>query len=208
MKKYWILVVLFLTGLIASGIHPKEMHTWVLEVFPAVIGLIVLALTFNNFRFTYFAYIFILIHCYILFVGGHWTYAHVPLFDAIRDLLHQSRNNYDKVGHFAQGFVPAVIARELFVRRQIVKRGIWLSVLVVCTCLSISVMYEFLEWAVALLAGGSATEFLGTQGYEWDTQSDMFWALIGAVCMVTFFGKIHDKYIHRIASADNQPVGK
>lgn len=127
MKKYWILITLFLLGLIISGINPHDYFTWMLEVFPAVIGLLVLVFTFNSFRFSNLTYILILIHCYILFIGGHYTYAEVPLFDWIQDTFHQSRNDYDKVGHFAQGFVPAMIIRELFIKKEIVKRGMWLS---------------------------------------------------------------------------------
>lgn len=140
----------------------------------------------------------ILIHCFILFIGGHYTYAEVPLFDWIKEVFHQSRNNYDKVGHFAQGFVPAIIIRELFIRRIIVKQGAWLSFLTICVCLSISVFYEFLEWFVAVISGQSADSFLGTQGYVWDTQSDMLFALIGATCMIIFFSKIHNKQIEKL----------
>ena len=198
MRRYYILIALFFTGLVISAIQPHDYFTWLLEVFPAIIGLVVLIATFKSFRFTWFAYILILIHCYILFIGGHYTYAEVPLFDWIKDVFHQSRNNYDKVGHFAQGFVPAVIIREIFIRKEIVKRGFWLSFLTVCTCVTISVFYEFLEWAVAILSGQSAESFLGTQGYEWDTQSDMLYAMIGALCMVVLFSKFHDKQIQKM----------
>ena len=197
MKKYWILVIIFLAGLIISGIHPHDYFTWILEVFPAIIGLFILIFTFKKFRFSYLVYMLIVVHCYILFIGGHYTYAEVPLFDWIKDLFHQSRNNYDKLGHFAQGFVPATIVRELFIRREIVKRG-WLSFLTICVCLSISVLYEFLEWFVAVASGQSADSFLGTQGDVWDTQSDMLFALIGAICMIVFMSRIHDKQIDKI----------
>lgn len=195
MKKFQILLFLYFAGLIASGIAPHDYFTWILEVFPSILGLIVLAATFKRFQFTTFVYGFILIHSYILFVGGHYTYAEVPLFDWIKELFHQDRNNYDKVGHFAQGFVPALIAREIFIRRAIVKRGAWLSFLTITVCLSISVFYEFLEWFVAVASGESADSFLGTQGYVWDTQSDMLFALIGATTMVIFLSRIHDKQI-------------
>ncbi len=200
MKKQGLFILFFLTGLIISGIHPHDYFTWILEVFPAIIGFIILLVTFRKFRFTDLAYVFILIHCYILFVGGHYTYAEVPLFDWIKDLLHQDRNNYDKVGHFAQGFVPAVIVREIFIRKKIVKKGAWLSLLTICVCLSISVFYEFLEWFVAIASGQSADAFLGTQGDVWDTQSDMLFALIGATCMNVFLGSMHDKQISRLNS--------
>src|ERR1035437_2110790 len=195
MNKIRILIMLFFIGLIVSGVHPHDYFTWILEVFPGIIGLLVLMFTFKKFRFTYLTYVFILIHCYILFVGGHYTYAEVPLFDWIKEIFHQSRNNYDKVGHFVQGFIPALIVRELFVRLEIVKRGKWLAVLTVSVCFSISALYELFEWFVAIVSGQSAEAFLGTQGYIWDTQSDMLFALIGATCMVLFMSGIQDKQI-------------
>ena len=203
MKKYWILIILFLLGLVLSGIQPHDYFTWLLEVFPAIIGLIVLLLTFKKFKFSELTYFLILAHCYILFIGGHYTYAEVPLFEWIKDTFEQSRNNYDKVGHFAQGFVPAMIVRELFVRKEIVKQGSWLSFLTVCVCIAISVFYEFLEWLVAIIIGESADSFLGTQGYVWDTQSDMLYATIGAMCMVLFISKIQDKQIEKMKSTQN-----
>lgn len=203
MKKYWILIILFLLGLVLSGIQPHDYFTWLLEVFPAIIGLIVLLLTFKKFKLSDLTYFLILAHCYILFIGGHYTYAEVPLFDWIKDTFEQSRNNYDKVGHFAQGFVPAMIVRELFVRKEIVKQGSWLLFLTVCVCISISVFYEFLEWLVAIIIGESADSFLGTQGYVWDTQSDMLYATIGAMCMVLFISKIQDKQIEKMKLTQN-----
>ncbi len=198
MKKYWILIFFFLAGLIISGIHPHDSFTWFLEVFPGIVGALILVLTFKKFRFTYLTYIMILLHCYVLFVGGHYTYAEVPLFDWIKEVLHQSRNNYDKVGHFTQGFVPALIVRELFIRKQLVKPGGWLSFLTVCVCLSISAFYEFLEWFVASISGQSAEAFLGTQGYVWDTQSDMLLAFTGALCMLIFLSRYQNKAIREI----------
>lgn len=199
MKKYWILIVIFLVGLVLSAINPHDYFTWILEVFPAIIGLGILTITFKKFRFSDLTYIFILVHCYILFVGGHYTYAEVPAFDWIKEVFHQSRNNYDKVGHFAQGFVPAMIIRELFVRKEIVKKGSWLAFLTICVCLSISVFYEFIEWVVAEMSGQSAESFLGTQGFAWDTQSDMLFAFIGATCMVLLVAKFQDKQIKNIS---------
>ena len=198
MKKYWILIILFFIGLTLSAINPHDYFTWILETFPSIIGLVILIFTFNKFRFTYFTYLLILVHSYILFIGGHYTYAEVPLFGWIKDVFSQSRNNYDKLGHFAQGFIPAMIAREIFIRQNIVKLGLWLSFLTVCVCVTISVLYEFLEWFVAIASGQSADSFLGTQGYVWDTQSDMLFAMIGAICMVTFISKFHDKQIGKI----------
>lgn len=197
MRKYKVLIIIFFIGLILSGINPHDYFTWILEVLPGVIGLAVLTLTFKKFRFTDITYILILVHCYILFIGGHYTYAEVPMFDWIKDMFHQSRNNYDKVGHFAQGFVPALITREIFIRNNVVKKGFWLSFITVCVCVAISAFYEFLEWFVAVASGGSAESFLGTQGYVWDTQSDMLYATIGAVCMLVFLSKFHDKQIKK-----------
>lgn len=195
MKKYIFLIILFISTFILSAINPKDYFTWMLEVFPAVIGFILLIFTFKKFQFTYLTYVFILIHCIILFVGGHYTYAEVPLFDFIKDIFHQDRNNYDKIGHFAQGFVPAMITREILIRKNIVSSNNWLSVFTVSICMSISVLYEFLEWGVALGTGESADAFLGSQGDVWDTQADMLYATIGAICMILLLGKIQRKTI-------------
>lgn len=197
MKKYYILIFLFFVGIIWSGINPHDYFTWILEVFPTIIGLIYLIVSFKNFKFTYLTYFFILIHCYVLFVGGHYTYAEVPLFNWIKDIFDQSRNNYDKIGHFFQGFVPAMIVRELLLRKQIIKNKSWTSVITICICLTFSVLYEFLEWFVAIATGESAESFLGTQGYQWDTQSDMLYALIGAIFMVVLFSKTQDELIKK-----------
>jgi len=198
MKKHSVLIILFFVGLIISAIKPHDYFTWFLEVFPAILGLIVLVLTFKKFPLSNMAYYFILIHCYILFIGGHYTYAEVPLFDWIKETFDQSRNNYDKVGHFAQGFIPAIIVREVFIRKQVVKPGFWLSFLTVCFCITISVLYEFLEWGVAMGIGESADSFLGTQGFVWDTQSDMLCATIGAITFLILLSKVHDKQIKTI----------
>ncbi|MBC7695810.1 MAG: DUF2238 domain-containing protein [Burkholderiales bacterium] len=195
MRKQYILIVLFIVGLIVSAINPHDYFTWILEVFPAILGFIILLLTYRSFRFTTLTYTFILVHCYILFVGGHYTYAEVPLFNWIKEIVHQSRNNYDKIGHFAQGFVPALIVRELFIRLEIINRKTWIPFLTVCVCMSISVFYEFLEWFVSTMSGESGDSFLGTQGYVWDTQSDMLYAMIGAIAMIVLLSRIQDKKI-------------
>lgn len=197
MRKEAIFLALFAAGLLWSGIEPKDQFTWALEVFPAVLGVIILAATHRRFRFSDMTYSWVLVHCYILFVGGHYTYAEVPLFDSIRDALHHSRNNYDKVGHFMQGFVPAMIARELFVRKGVVQPGVWLGALTVAVCLSVSACYEFLEWFVAVVSGESAEAFLGTQGDPWDTQSDMLLAMLGAIAMIVLLSRLQDKVIGR-----------
>jgi putative membrane protein len=153
------------------------------------------AITYNSFRLTKLVYILILIHCIILMVGGHYTYAEVPLFDYLKDLCGSSRNNYDKVGHFAQGFVPAMILRELIIRKEIIKSRAWQAFFIICFCLAFSAFYELFEWWVALASGENADAFLGTQGYVWDTQSDMAFALIGAIASLITLSKIHDKQL-------------
>jgi len=152
-------------------------------------------LTYRRFRFSNFIYYIILIHCIILLVGGHYTYAEVPLFDWIKETFHQSRNNYDKVGHFAQGFVPALIIREIFIRQQVVNGKKWLSFIIVSISLAISAFYELIEWFVSVNSGESGDAFLGTQGYIWDTQSDILTALIGAIFSLLLCTKIQDRSI-------------
>ena len=200
MKKYDVLIFLFIAGLTLSAIKPHDYFTWVLEVFPAILGFLVLLFTFKRFQFTYLTYVMVLAHCYILFIGGHYTYAQVPAFNWIRDVLHQTRNNYDKLGHFAQGFVPAMIIRELFIRQHIIQKKTWVPFLVVCVCGTISLLYELLEWLVSVSSGSSGDSFLGTQGDIWDTQSDMLFAMIGAICMVGALAKIQDREIAKIGN--------
>lgn len=195
MKLLYTLLLLLFALLIWSGINPKESFTWFLEVSPAVIGILVLAFTFKKFRFTNLVYLLIFIHCAILIVGGHYTYAEVPLFDWIRDVFDQSRNNYDKLGHFVQGFVPAMIVRELLIRKEIILKKSWLSFIVVCIALAISAAYELIEWAVSVLSGEGGDSFLGTQGYIWDTQSDMLFATIGAIVALLTLSNIHNKQL-------------
>ena len=194
-KTLTLFVALYFITLAISAMQPKEYFTWFLEVVPALIGFLILAFTYKHFKFTHFTYGFILLHCIILFIGGHYTYAEVPLFDWIREVFNQSRNNYDKVGHFAQGFVPAMIIRELFIRKNVIANPAFFSFIVVAICLAISAAYEWIEWGVSLCTGDGGDAFLGTQGYIWDTQSDMLFATIGAITMVLFFSKIQDKAI-------------
>lgn len=200
MKKYYILILLFFAGLLVSAIHPHDYFTWILEVFPGIIGFLVLVFTFRWFRFTTLTYILILLHCFVLFIGGHYTYAQVPLFNWVKDVFHQSRNNYDKLGHFTQGFVPAMITREIFIRKNVFQKKGWIPVLTVTVCMGISMLYEFLEWFVSVTSGSSGDSFLGTQGDIWDTQSDMLFASIGAICMVTLFVNVQDKAIKKIVA--------
>ena len=195
MRNLWLII--FFAVLVWSGIQPKDYLTWALEVAPAVIGLLVLAMTRRRFPLTTLSYALILGHCIILMVGGHYTYAEVPLFDWLRDGLGQERNNYDKVGHFVQGFVPAMIAREILLRNAVVAGRGWRAFLILCVCLAISAFYELLEWWVALLSEEAAEAFLGTQGYAWDTQSDMMYALIGAVLALVLLSRVHDRQLAR-----------
>ena len=197
MRTLWLII--FFATLTWSGVQPKDYPTWLLEVLPALLGLIVLAATRRRFPLTGLAYVLILCHSIILMVGGHYTYAEVPLFDWIRDGFDLERNNYDKVGHFAQGFVPAIIAREILLRNGIVTGRGWLAFIVVAICLAISAFYELIEWWVALLSDEAAEAFLGTQGYVWDTQSDMLYALIGAIAALVLLSRGHDRQIDRIA---------
>jgi putative membrane protein len=198
MKYIYFLLTAFFISLIASIINPKEAFTCFLEVIPAIIGFLILAFTFKKFRFTNFTYTLILIHCIILFIGGHYTYAEVPLFDYIKEVFHQSRNNYDKVGHFAQGLVPAMIIRELFIRKKVISNQSFFNFIIVSICLAISAAYEFIEWFVSIATGDGGDAFLGTQGYVWDTQSDMLFATIGAISGLILFSKIQDKFIQKI----------
>jgi putative membrane protein len=198
MKPIHSFILLFFLGLIVSSIQPKEYFTWFLEVVPALIGFVILDITYKKFTFTNFTYFFILIHCYILFLGGHYTYAEVPLFDWIKETFHQSRNNYDKVGHFAQGFVPALIIRELFIRKKVIANESFFNFIIVAICLAISAVYEWIEWWVSLATGEGGDAFLGTQGDIWDTQSDMLTATIGAIVMLVVLSKAQSKAIQKL----------
>lgn len=190
----WLLlwIITFFTGLIWSLVHPHDYFTWLLEIFPALVGAIILASTYRLFIFSKFTYSVILIHCLILMIGGHYTYEKVPLFDWLSIAFDWHRNNYDKLGHFFQGFAPAMVARELLICKKVINSKKWISFITINFCLALSALYEILEWWVAILTGDSATAFLGTQGYIWDTQSDMLFALIGAVFAIIFFSKVQD----------------
>ena len=196
LKIIWLVV--FFAVLIWSGIMPKNYFTWVLEVAPALIGLGILAATYHKFTLSRLTYCLILLHCIVLMIGGHYTYAEVPLFDTIANWFGWERNHYDKLGHFVQGFVPACIAREVLLRLNVVKNERWLSILVMSVCLAFSAFYELVEWWVALAVGSDAESFLGTQGYVWDTQSDMFMALIGSAVFLLFFRKWQDSSIQKL----------
>ena len=189
----WIAV--FLSTLIWSGVNPKDFVTWCLEVAPAVIGGVILWFSRDRFPLTPLAYVLILVHCVILMVGGHYTYAEVPVGEWFRELTDGTRNNYDKLGHLAQGFIPAIIARELVIRQGVFNSSRWRDFFIVCFCLGLSAFYELIEWWVALISEEAADSFLGTQGYAWDTQSDMGWALLGAGLALLLLGKWHDKQL-------------
>lgn len=196
----WLAV--FFAVLAWSAIGPHDRLTWWLEVVPALIALVVLALTRRHFPLTPLVYFLILAHCVILMVGGHYTYAEVPAGDWVRDWVGGERNNYDKLGHFAQGFVPAMVAREVFLRLGVVGRRGWLGFLCVCFCLAFSAFYELIEWWAALLSATAAESFLGTQGYVWDTQSDMLWALVGALSALLLLSRFHDRQLARVAGGE------
>ena len=197
-KTLWLIT--FFVTLIWSGINPKDQPTWFLEVLPALIGFLVLAATYKSFPLTPLVYLLILIHCIILMVGGHYTYAEVPFFNYLKEVFELSRNNYDKIGHFSQGFIPAMIAREVLIRKQVISDPGWRSFFIICFCLAVSAFYELIEWWVALLSEEAAESFLGTQGYHWDTQSDMLYALIGAVSALLLLSRLHDKQLNTVQS--------
>jgi putative membrane protein len=185
--------VTWLAALIASGIAPRDRLTWWMEVAPVLIALPLLLATRRRFPFTTLAYVLICIHGLILILGGTYTYAHVPAGFWVQDWLGLARNPYDRLGHFAQGFVPAIVAREILVRRFALAPGRLLSFVVLCVCLAISAFYEMIEWWAALVMGQDAEAFLGTQGDQWDTQWDMFLALVGAGVSLLLFSRWHDR---------------
>ena len=199
--KVLIWLAVFLSVLIWSAIEPADRVTWWMEVIPALLGVVILSMTYKRFPLTGLVYSLILIHAIILMVGGHYTYAEVPVGDWLRDLTGGDRNNYDKLGHFAQGFIPVMIAREIMIRNKVVAVRGWLGFLLLCVVLAISAFYELIEWWAALLSAEAAEAFLGTQGYVWDTQSDMLWALCGAVLALLTLTRWHDRQINAITRA-------
>ncbi|RPI78844.1 MAG: DUF2238 domain-containing protein [Desulfobacteraceae bacterium] len=188
------LILLILTGvcLALSGIKPYDFATWVMEIFPIVIGAPILIWTYKRFPLSPLLYRLLFIHALILMLGGHYTYARVPLGFWVQDLFGLARNHYDRLGHLAQGFIPAILARELLLRTSPLQRGKWLFVIVTGLCLAFSAFYEFIEWWSALIGGGAAVDFLGTQGDVWDTQWDMFLCFIGAMLAQISLTKAHD----------------
>jgi putative membrane protein len=196
MNKTWLAI--FFSVLIWSGINPKDYLTWFLETAPAMMAFIILMVTRQSFQLTGLAYGLILILSLILMIGGHYTYAEVPLFDWLKEVFNLERNNFDKAAHFAQGFVPAIIAREIIIRNHVVTNTSWLNFFVICICLAISAFYELIEWCVAIVSKEAAEAFLGTQGYIWDTQSDMAYALVGAMVALVTLNQTHDRQISKL----------
>lgn len=184
--------------LLWSGIRPYDRLTWVFETAPVWVGVLVLALTHGRFPFTPLVYLLIAAHCVLLCVGGHYTYSRVPLFDWIKDAAGLSRNHYDRLGHLAQGFVPAMIAREILVRNRVVRGRGWLFTIVVALCLGVSVLYELCEAAAGISLGGKAEEFLAMQGDPWDTHADLAFALVGSVAALLLLSRWHDRSMERL----------
>ena len=198
-RQYKAALLLLTVAVLAwSGLAPKDRFTWFLEVAPVLIGLPLLMLTRRRFPLTPLAYGLLAVHGVILMIGGHYTYAEMPLFDWIRDAWGLARNNYDRLGHVAQGFIPAMVAREILLRTSPLKPGRWLFFLVTCVCLAISAFYELVEWWVAVGSGDDAVAFLATQGDVWDTQWDMFLALLGALSSQLLLGRWHDRQLARM----------
>jgi putative membrane protein len=192
------MLLILIISLIASGLHPFDRTTWILEILPVAIALPVLFFTYKNFPLTRFLYFCIFLHALVLIMGGAYSYARVPFGFSLQEWLELSRNPYDKIGHFFQGFVPALVAREILIRKQIINGRKMLAFIIVCIVLAISASYELIEWGAALALGQGADEFLGTQGDPWDTQSDMFLALIGAIAALLIFSRLHDLQLKKI----------
>jgi len=198
---------LFLSGslllfLILSGWQPVDRFTWILEVLPVFIGGGILFALYPQWTFSRMVCWFLWGHAIVLMVGGHYTYAQVPLFNGLRDAFHLSRNHYDRLGHFFQGMVPALVAREVFIRRGIVRRGPWLVFIVLCVCMAISAWYELLEWQAAIWSGTKADAFLGTQGDPWDTQEDMAMAFVGAIFALSVLRTWHDRSMQKYIAVE------
>ncbi|MCP3177660.1 MAG: DUF2238 domain-containing protein [Desulfuromonadales bacterium] len=198
------LLASLLALLVWSVIEPADIFIWILEAFPAIVALIVLLLTYRTFRLTNLAYVLVWLHAAILIVGSHHTYAEVPLFNWLQDTYDLQRNYYDRVGHLAQGFVPAIVAREILLRTSPLRPGGWLFFLVTCVCLAISAFYELVEWWMSVLTGTAADAFLSLQGDIWDTQWDMFWALVGAVAALLLLSRWHDRALARLGRGEEK----
>jgi len=193
------LAVVVLVALLVSGIAPRERVTWLMEVIPVIIAAAVIAATWKRFPLTTLACVLVAVHCLVLIYGGAYTYAHTPFGFWLQDALGTERNPYDKIGHFMQGFVPALIAREIFVRGGYVSGRRMTAFLCICVALAVSAAYELIEWWAALGLGQGADEFLGTQGDPWDTQSDMFMALVGACSALALLSRLHDRQMAQLS---------
>ena len=198
-KEPLALLVIGCVLLAITAVHPHDYTTWWMETAPIFIAAPILVATYQRYTITPLVYRLLFVHALILMVGGHYTYAEVPLLDPLGDYFGWQRNNYDKLGHLAQGFVPAIVAREILIRNAVVTSKRWLFFIVVCICLAISALYELVEWWVALASEQAAEAFLGTQGYVWDTQSDMAYALIGTIAALALLGRVHDRQIRKIS---------
>jgi len=194
-RTLWFLMAVFIVVLAWSAYQPYDLVTWALEVSPAIAAAILLLVSYRRFKLTGLLYVLIFLHAVVLVVGGHYTYAKVPYFDGFMSLIWPDRNNYDKLGHFMQGLVPALACREIVLRYEVFNSRAWMNFFIVMFCLGFSAFYELIEWWVALLSSEAEDSFLGTQGYVWDTQSDMFLALIGAVLALVVFSRWHNKQL-------------
>lgn len=197
-----LLLLMVVIVLAWSGWQPYDRFTWWLEVAPGLAAIVLLVATYGRFRLTTLLYTLIALHICVLCVGGHYTYARVPFFDWLRPIFGWQRNHYDRLGHFMQGLVPALIARELFLRLNVLQRKKWMPFLIVCVCLAISAFYELIEWWSALIAGSLSIDFIGSQGDVWDTQGDMLMALVGAICALLFLSHLHNRALRRLAAAE------
>ena len=201
-KLHIFLLVSLFGVLIWSAIKPHDYFTWFLEVLPAILAVAIFAFYYNRFRFTNLVYVIVWFHCIVLIVGGKYTYAEMPLFDYFKEAFGWTRNNYDKVGHFMQGFSPALITREVFIRKNIVDGKWWTFFLALCVPLAFSAFYELVEWWVAVAIGDSAESFLGTQGYQWDTQTDMFMCMMGSILALLFLSHWQNKELSKLSKND------
>lgn len=192
-----ITILIMVLVFVWSGIKPHDYFTWFLEVLPALIAFAILGMTYKKFRFSNFVYILICIHAMVLMIGGHTTYAQMPLFNWIRDTFDLARNYYDRLGHFVQGFVPTLIIYEIVLRKNIIPNKFWRMLFIVFAILGSSAFYEFFEWGIAIATGESATAFLGTQGDVWDTQWDMFMCLIGSIVALYSLSGFHERQLKK-----------
>jgi putative membrane protein len=205
-KFHQILLAAVCAVFVWSAFRPHDYFTWFAEVLPVFIAAPIIFRTYRTFRLSTLLYTLIAIHAMVLMVGGHYTYAQVPLFNWIRDTFHLARNHYDRLGHFMQGFMPAILAREVLLRKTPLHRGGWLNYIVLSICLAFSAFYEFTEWWTALIMGSAANDFLGTQGDPWDTQWDMFMCLIGASTALLTMPKLHDISMKKLLEATNERI--